>query len=121
VFAAVDVALQVHQEQPPHRRSSASHPPPRNPTIRLHPSTVTAVDGPKGRSNRDRRRLGTHSSPFLDKSIGTGGVAAVVVSARQQASGEMGMRAMAWAGGVGDGGLRRTRARHTGGWCARDA
>jgi hypothetical protein len=94
VFAAVDVALQVHQEQPPHRRSSASHPPPRNPTIRLHPSTVTAVDGPKGRSNRDRRRLGTHSSPFLDKSIGTGGVAAVVVSARQQASGEMGMRAI---------------------------
>jgi len=52
VLAAVDVAVQVRQEQPPHRRPPLSLSPPTNP-IPLGSSTIPAADG----SDRDRGAL----------------------------------------------------------------
>jgi hypothetical protein len=130
VLAAVDVALQVHQEQPPHRRPPPLLPHPfqeqSNPTPPLDGySRGRAKEPLQSRSPAPRNpRL-----PFVDRS-GPGQRSCLLravraaVSARQQTSGEMGKRAMAWAGGrLGPprvrGGVIRARRERSAWWLVR--
>jgi hypothetical protein len=65
VLAAVDVAVQVHQEQPPHRRL-LSHLPNSTPT-----QSLSAIPAPgEGHSNVPIPRLEIPSSGFLESEIG---------------------------------------------------
>jgi len=86
VLAAVDVAVQVRQEQPPHRRLSRSLAPPTPP--QSDPSRLLD-DSSRGRVRSRLRRPGIPSPGALESEIGSGArICGGVCSRQLQPSGE---------------------------------